>query len=75
MCNEIRKKNIDDIYFIYDGKQINENSKYLTFNQFANNLDRNRKKINFLVYDKNVNIEKNSKKNQRKLYVINVEKV
>ena len=60
-------KNIDDIYFIYDGKQIKENSKYLTFNQFANNMDRNRKKINFLVYDKNVNIEKNSIKKSKEI--------
>ena len=53
-------KNINDIYFVYDGKNINENSKDLTFNQFTNKIDKERKKMNILVYDKNVNKEKKS---------------
>ena len=36
-------KNINDIYFIYDGNKIEENLNDLTFNEFANNIDKNRK--------------------------------
>ena len=54
-------KNINDIYFVYDGNKIQENINNLTFNELANNIDKDRKKMNILVYDKNTNIEKNNK--------------
>ena len=54
------RKNINDIYFVYDGNKIKENLKDLSFNEFANNIDINRKKMNILVYDKNINIDKNN---------------
>ena len=51
-------KNINDIYFVYDGGIIKDNLKDITFNEFANNIDKNRKKINLLVYERNINKEK-----------------
>ena len=45
-------KKIDDIYFVYDGKTIKENLKDLSFNELANNIDKNRKKMNILVFNK-----------------------
>ena len=53
-------KNINDIDLIYDGNIIKENIKDLSFNEFANNIDKNRKKMNILVYDKYINNEKNN---------------
>ena len=45
-------KNINDIYFVYNGIIINENKKDIKFNELANNIDKERKKINILVYEK-----------------------
>ena len=53
-------KNINDIHFIYDGNKIQENIKNLAFNELANNIDKDRKKMNILVYEKNINKEKNN---------------
>ena len=54
------RKNINDIYFVYDGNKIKEDIKDLSFNELANNIDKDRKKMNILVYDKNINNEKNN---------------
>jgi hypothetical protein len=43
----------NDLNFVYDGKKIEEGIKGLTFNELANNIDKERKKINILVYDSN----------------------
>ena len=53
-------KNINDIYFVYDGGIIKDNLNDITFNEFANNTDISRNKMNILVYDKNLNIDKNN---------------
>ena len=55
------KKNLNDLYFVYDGHIIEENVKDKYFNEFANNLDKERKKMNILVYEKNINKEKINK--------------
>ena len=44
----------ENVFFIYNGGQINEN---FSFTQQANGLDNNRKKINILVSDINNNYE------------------
>ena len=54
------EKSINDIYFIYDGKNISGNLKDLTFNQLANEIDKDRKKMSILVFEKSVNKEKNN---------------
>ena len=53
-------KNLNDIYFVYDGNKIKENIKDLNINELANNIDKDRKKMNILVYDKDINKEKNN---------------
>ena len=53
-------KNIDDIYFVYDGGIIKDNLKDITFNEFANNIDKDREKMNLLVYKRDINKEKNN---------------
>ena len=47
----------DNLYFIYGGKNL-ENSEELNFNQIANSIDKERKKMNILV-NKNNNDNKN----------------
>ena len=53
-------KNINDIYFVYNDCIIKDNLKDITLNDFANSIDKNRKKINLLVYKRNINKEKNN---------------
>ena len=38
-----------DLYFLYKGEKLNELSYNKTFNQIANEFDRNRKKMNIMV--------------------------
>ena len=45
---------LDNVFFIYNGGQINEN---FSFSQQANDIDNNRKKLNILVSDINNNEE------------------
>ena len=40
-------EDIDDVYFIYGGNQVNS---YLTFNNQANSIDNNRNEMNILAY-------------------------
>ena len=54
------RKNINDIYFVYDGHKIKENIKDITFNELANNIDKDRKKMNIYAYERNTNKEKNN---------------
>jgi len=54
-------KDINDIYFVYNGNTINENLKDLSFNELANNIDKNRKIMYILVYERNLNKVKNNK--------------
>ena len=51
-------KNINDIYFVYDGNKIQENLQEITFTDLANNIDKKRAKMNILVYERNINKEK-----------------
>ena len=55
ICNKYAskiKKNINSLYFLYGGNQINFE---LTFKEQANNLDNERKIMNVLVYDQDNN--------------------
>ena len=45
------KKDINLLSFIYDLKILNKNSLELSFNELANNTDKERKKINLIVKD------------------------
>ena len=47
-----REKDVKDIYFIYNSDVIKESYKNLTFNQIANQNDRERKKMCILVNEK-----------------------
>ena len=56
ICNRyINKigKDIKKLNFIYDGNNLNENILELSFNENANNIDKERKKMNILVYEIN----------------------
>ena len=44
-----------NVYFLYDGKILKDEG--LSFNEIANELDKNRKKMNFIVNDKNAEID------------------
>ena len=55
ICNKYASKinkNINSLYFLYGGNQINFE---LTFKEQANNLDNERKVMNVLVYDQDNN--------------------
>ena len=52
-----KEKNIK-LYYLYNGKIIN---KELTFNEQANQIDKNRKKMNVIVYN---SFEESNKKNE-----------
>ena len=63
ICNNfIIKSNINEneIYYFYDGKGGSQFNKDLTFNEMANSLDKERKKMNILVYSNDENINDNS---------------
>ena len=55
------KANIDinSVYFLYGGNRVNQKLK---FNEIASNLDKTRKKMNFLVMEANSQIDKKSLK-------------
>ena len=53
--------NNNNLIFLYGGEQINGE---LTFNQQAKKCDKDRNKMNVLVYD---TIKNNDKKNEKKL--------
>ena len=42
----------ENVYFLYDGKMLTEEN--LSFNEIANELDKNRKQMNIVVNDKDV---------------------
>ena len=46
------------LYYLYNGSKINEE---LTFNEQANQIDKNRKKMNVIVYN---NFEEPNQKNE-----------
>ena len=63
ICNNFKNKakiNEKEIYYFYDGKGASQFNNSLTFNQMANSLDKNRKKMSILVYDSD-NINNNDK--------------
>ena len=69
------KSQINDnkIQFLYDGKLINLN---LTFLEQANQLDKERKIMNILVYRSSFSTVINEgKKNQKKSYALNAKKI
>ena len=49
----IRTNNNQNFYYLYNGSRINND---LTFNEQANEIDRNRMKMNVLVYNVNEEI-------------------
>ena len=55
---KINKDENSNLYYLYNGGKIN---KELTFNEQANDLDKNRKKMNVLVYN---NLEEYKKNNE-----------
>ena len=56
---KIDKKEEDNLYYLYNGSRINPE---ITFNEQSNESDKNRKKINILVYK---NTEYRNKVNQK----------
>ena len=55
------KINRNEIYYFYDGKGEENFNKQLTFNQIANKLDKERKRMNIIVIDKEKTTENKSK--------------
>ena len=49
------KKEKDNLYYLYNGNKIN---KELTFNEQANDLDKNRNKMNIIVNNTNEDLNK-----------------
>ena len=49
----IKSGNKNNFYYLYSGEQINEELRY---DDQANEVDKERKKMNILVYDKEENI-------------------
>ena len=63
ICNRyINKigKDIKNLNFIYDGNNLNENILELSFNENANNIDKERKKMNILVLSDEDNSNNNN---------------
>ena len=60
-------KDINKIIFIYDGKVLNEDLLELSFIKNVKDIDRERKKINLFVYEKELKNEKNKLNNNNKL--------
>ena len=58
-CFKIQK-DINNLIFLYGGTKINLD---LTFNQICSQIDKQRKKINILVYNKNSTIIQNPNSN------------
>jgi len=54
------QKGRNNLIFLYGGNKINLD---LTFNQICNQIDKQRNKINILVYNKNTTIIKNANNN------------
>ena len=61
------QKNIENIYFLYNGKVLNKN---VSFSEEANNHDKQRKKMNIIVNDKDTNIEIDNNSYIKTKYVI-----
>ena len=63
-------KDINKIYFIYDEKLLNENLLELSFLQIAKDIDKERKKMILLVYDKEIenkiNLDSDVKESNKK---------
>ena len=54
-------KEIKSLYIIYDSNIINEELMEKEFIEIANNIDKERKKMNILVYEINTNIERDKR--------------
>ena len=54
------QKGRNNLIFLYGANKINLD---LTFNQICNQIDKQRNKINILVYNKNTTIIKNANNN------------
>jgi hypothetical protein len=54
-------KEIESLYIIYDSNIINEELMEKEFIEIANNIDKERKKMNILVYEINTNIERDKR--------------
>ena len=55
------QKDIKLLYIIYDSNIINEELMEKEFMEIANNIDKERKKMNILVYEINTNIERDKR--------------
>ena len=70
ICNRYSMKigkNINDIYFIYDGNKLDNNSFEKEFYNIANNNDKERNKMNILVYELNEENKKNNMKQSKEI--------
>ena len=54
-------KEIESLYIIYDSNIINEELMEKEFIEIANKIDKERKKMNILVYEINTNIERDKR--------------
>ena len=52
-CSEIGVDN-NSLLFLYGADNISEKTEYLTFEEFAKDIDKKRKKINILAYEKDI---------------------
>ena len=63
ICNNfIIKTNINKngLLYCYDGKGVSQFDNNITFNEMANSLDKERKKMNILVYSNDEDINGNN---------------
>ena len=70
ICNRFSikiEKNIDDIYFVYDGSKLDNNLFEKEFDNIANNIDKERNKMNILAYDLNEQITDDNMKQSKEI--------
>ena len=70
ICNRFSmkiEKNINDIFFVYDGSQLDNNSLEKEFDNIANINDKERNKMNILVYDLNEQITNDNMKQSKEI--------
>ncbi len=70
ICNRFSmkiEKNINDIFFVYDGNKLDNNSFEKEFDNIANINDKERNKMNILVYDLNEQISNDNMKQSKEI--------
>ena len=56
-CSKISADS-NDLFFLYGAEKLSEKTENLTFGEFAKDIDKERKKINILAYEKNIKDKK-----------------